>query len=129
MITDLEIAFFDSARAVLEAKIKELPDDERMFSALGIVLAGLGEKDEAIINGKRAVEMLPIEKEAWRGWQRELDLAKIYTIVGEYDLAIDKLEYLLSIPGELSVPYIKIDPVWRPLLNIPRFQNVLEQYK
>jgi non-specific serine/threonine protein kinase len=126
---DLEIAFFDSARAVLEAKIKELPDDERMFSALGIVLAGLGEKDEAIINGKRAVEMLPIEKEAWRGWQRELDLAKIYTIVGEYDLAIDKLEYLLSIPGELSVPYIKIDPVWRPLLNIPRFQNVLEQYK
>ena len=50
-------------------------------------------------------------------------------MVGEYDLAIDKLEYLLSIPGELSVPYIKLDPVWRPLSNIPRFQNLLEQYK
>jgi hypothetical protein len=68
-------------------------------------------------------------KEAWRGFYRELDLAKIYTMVGEYDLAIQKLDYLLSIPGELSVPYIKIDPVWRPLLNIPRFQKILEQNK
>jgi len=58
-----------------------------------------------------------------------IELTKIYTMVGEYDLAIDKLEYLLSIPGELSVPYIKLDPVWRPLLKIPRFQKILEQNK
>jgi non-specific serine/threonine protein kinase len=121
--------YYDSALVVIEEKLKELPDDARLQSALGIVLAGLGKGDRAIREGKRAVELLPIEKEAWRGWHRELDLAKIYTMVGEYDLAIDKLEYLFSIPGELSVPYIKIDPVWRPLLNIPRFKNVLEQYE
>ena len=126
---DLEIAFYDSARAVIEAKIKELPDDARMFSALGIVLAGLGKKDEAIKNGKLAIELLPIEKEAWRGWHRELDLAKIYTIVGEYELAIQKLDYLLSIPGELSVPYIKIDPVWNDLLELPRMKEVLKKYQ
>jgi len=126
---DLEIAFYDSAQAVIEAKIKELPDDARMFSALGIVLAGLGEKDEAIKNGKLATELLPIEKEAWRGWHRELDLAKIYTIVGEYELAIQKLDYLLSIPGELSVPYIKIDPVWKDLLELPRMKEILKKYQ
>jgi serine/threonine protein kinase/Tfp pilus assembly protein PilF len=126
---DLEITFYDSARAVLETKIKELPDDARVFSALGLVLAGLGKKEEAIFNGKRAVELLPIEKEAWRGWHRELDLAKIYTIVGEHELAIQKLDYLLSIPGELSVPYLKIDPVWQPLLDNPNFQNVIRQYE
>jgi non-specific serine/threonine protein kinase len=126
---DLARDCYDSARVVIEAKLTTLPDDARVHSALGIVLAGLGKKDEAIREGIRATELLPITKEAWRGFTRELDLAKIYTMVGEYDLATDKLEYLLSIPGELSVPYIKLDPVWRPLLEIPRFQKILEQYK
>jgi len=109
--------------------MKELPDDVRMYSAPGIVLAGLGKKDEAINMGKRAIELLPIEKEAWRGWHRELDLAKIYTMVGEYELAIQKLDYLLSIPGELSVPYIKIDPVWKDLLELPRMIVVFKKYQ
>jgi non-specific serine/threonine protein kinase len=87
-----------------------------------------GKKDEAIRQGIRATELLPITKEAMWGFNRELDLAKIYTMVSEYDLAIDKLEYLLSIPGELSVPYIKLDPVWRPLLKIPRFQKILAKH-
>ena len=121
--------YYDSARVVIESKLTTLPDDARLHSALGIVLAGLGKKDEAIREGIRATELLPITKEAWRGFLRELDLAKIYSMVGDYDLAIDKLEYLLSIPGELSVPYIKLDPVWQPLLKIPRFQKVLEQNK
>jgi TolB-like protein/Flp pilus assembly protein TadD len=114
---DLAKDYYDSARVVIESKLTTLPDDARLHSALGIVWAGLGKKDEAIREGIRATELLPITKEAWRGFTRELDLAKIYTMVGEYDLAIDKLEYLLSIPGELSVPYIKLDPVWRPMLK------------
>jgi serine/threonine protein kinase len=123
-----EKIYYDSARVVIEVKLTTLPDDARVHSALGIVLAGLGKKDEAIREGIRATELLPITKEAWRGFTRELDLAKIYTMVGEYDLAIDKLEYLLSISGELSVPYIKLDPVWRPLLKIPRFQKILAKH-
>ena len=123
-----ELAYYDSARVLLESKLKEFPNDARMHSSLGITYAGLGEKDKAIKEGKRGVELLPISKEAWNGYYREMDLAKIYTMVGEYDLAIDKLDYLLSIPGELSVPYIKIDPVWKPLFNNTRFQKVLEKY-
>jgi eukaryotic-like serine/threonine-protein kinase len=124
-----EVAYYDSARIMLQSKLKGFPEDARMHSSIGITYAGLGEKDKAIEEGKRGVELLPISKEAWNGYYRELDLAKIYAMVGEYDLAIDKVDYLLSIPGELSVPYIKIDPVWKPLLDNPRFQKVLEKYK
>ncbi len=124
---NLEKIYYDSARDVIESKLTTLPDDARLHSALGIIFAGLGKKNEAIREGIRATELLAITKDAWRGFNRELDLAKIYSMVGEYDLAIDKLEYLLSIPGELSVPYIKLDPVWRPLLEIPRFQKILEE--
>jgi tetratricopeptide (TPR) repeat protein len=125
----LELAYYDSARVVLESKLNEFPNDARMHSSLGITYAGLGEKNKAIKEGKRGVELLPISKEAWNGYYREMDLAKIYTMVGEDDLAIDKIDYLLSIPGELSVPYIKIDPVWKSLLDNPRFQKVLEKYQ
>jgi tetratricopeptide (TPR) repeat protein len=125
---NLEKIYYDSARLVIESKLTTHPDDAGLHSALGIVLAGLGKKDEAIRQGIRATELLPITKEAMWGFNRELDLAKIYTMVSEYDLAIDKLEYLLSIPGELSVPYIKLDPVWRPLLKIPRFQKILAKH-
>jgi len=117
-----------AAKSIIESRLKDQPEDARMHSALGLVYARLGDKEKAIVEGKKGVELLPVTKEAWRGYFKELDLAKIYTIVGEYDLAIQKLDYLLSIPGRLSVPYIKIDPVWKPLLNIPRFQYVLEQY-
>jgi tetratricopeptide (TPR) repeat protein len=126
---NLEKIYYDSARVIIESKLTILPDDARLHSALGIVLAGLGKRDEAIREGIHATELLPISKDAWCGFLRELDLAKIYSMVGEYDLAIDKLEYLLSIPGELSVPYIKLDPVWRPMLNIQRFQKILEENK
>jgi tetratricopeptide (TPR) repeat protein len=124
-----ELTFYDSARVMLEKRIKEFPDDSRLYSSLGIAYAGLGEKDKAIKEGKRGVELLPISKEAWNGYYKEIDLAQIYTMVGEYDLAINKLDYLLSIPGELSVPYIKINPVWKPLFNNSRFQQVMEKYK
>jgi non-specific serine/threonine protein kinase len=125
----LELAYYDSARVVLEKRIKEFPDDARLHSSLGIAYAGLGEKDKAIKEGKRGVELLPIKKEAWNGFYRETDLAKIYAMVGEYDLAIDKIDYLLSIPGELSVSYIRIDPVWKPLFTNSRFLKVLEKYQ
>jgi eukaryotic-like serine/threonine-protein kinase len=124
-----ERTFYDSARVMLWSKLKEFPDDARMHSSLGIVYAGLGEKEKAIKEGKRGVELLPVSKEAWNGFYREVDLARIWTMVGEHDRAIDKLEYLLSMPGELSAPYIRIDPVWKPLLNNPRLQKVLERHQ
>jgi serine/threonine protein kinase/TolB-like protein/tetratricopeptide (TPR) repeat protein len=116
-------AEYDSSRVLLERKVAERPDDSRLHSALGITYAGLGRKDDAIREGKKAVELLPISREAWRGAYRARDLAHIYVMTGEYDAAMDQLEHLLSIPSELSASLLRIDPRWAPLRTNPRFQT------
>lgn len=55
-------------------------------------------------------------------------MAQIYTIVGEYELAIDELEYVLSIPAWSSAPYLRADPIFAPLQELPRFIAVLKKY-
>jgi hypothetical protein len=72
--------------------------------------------------------MQPVEKEAYIGpWLVE-NLALIYTRVGEVELAIDELDYLLSIPSKFSVSVLRLDPRWDPLRDHPRFQELLEKY-
>ena len=121
-----EKAYYESARNILEAKIKELPEDSRFHSSLGIAYAGLGLKDDAIREGELATNLLPVSKEAWRGAFRIDDLARIYVMVGEFDAAIDKLEFLLDVPSELTVPLLRLDPSWDPLRNHPRFKKLVE---
>jgi serine/threonine protein kinase/TolB-like protein/Flp pilus assembly protein TadD len=125
----LERASYDSARAVLEKRVKEQPDDGRFHSALGIAYAGLGRKEDAVREGKLGVELLPIPKEAWRGTYRVRDLARIYTMVGEQSAALDLLEDLLSRPSDLSGPWLRIDPTWTPLRDNPRFQKLIAEKK
>ena len=125
----LEKTYYESARSILESKIHEDPNDARFHSSLGIVYAGLRLEDDAIREGKLAVKLLPITKDGWIGTFRIEDLARIYTMVGEYDLAIEQLEYLMGIPGEISISLLQIDPAWKPLHNYPRFQKLLESAK
>ncbi len=125
----LEQANYESARSILETKIQQQPEDARFHSSLGIVYAGLGRKDEAIGEGKLAVELLPVSKEAWRGCYRVKDLARIYVMVGEFDAAIKKLEFLLSVPGEMSIHLLRLDPVWEPLRDHRRFKKIVEGRK
>ena len=117
--------YFDSARVFLEQKQKSNPEDERLYSSLGIVYAALGRKEEAVRAGMRGVELLPVEKEAWRGSFRLIDLAKIYMMTGDQEKAVDLLERLLSIPSELSAVYLKNDPSWIPLRTNKRFQKLV----
>jgi len=121
--------YYDSARIVLEDSLNNWSNDSRFHSALGITYAGLGRKADAIREGELAVELLPISKEAYRGTYRVEDLARIYVMLGEYEVAIDKLEFLLSQPGMLSANWLRLDPTWHPLRDIPRFRKLLEQHK
>ena len=120
-------AWYDSARNHLEQKLKINPSDERAVSSLGIALAGLGQKDAAIRAGLRGVELLPIEREAWRGAFRLYDLARIYAMTGEQDKAVDALERLLSIPSETSAVWLKADPTWKALRENKRFQTLINR--
>jgi len=123
---EVERDHYESAASILQTRVQQEPNDARFHSALGIAYAGLGRKQDAIRQGRLAVEMLPVSKEAWRGFYRAKDLAQIYVMVGEFDLAIDQIEFLLSIPGELSIPLLRLDPVWAPLREHPRFKKLLE---
>jgi serine/threonine-protein kinase len=123
----LERAHYDSARSLVSMKLQDQPDDARLHSALGIAYAGLNRKQEAVQEGRIAVELLPISKEAQPGYDRERDLARIYTMVGQYDAAVDRLEYLLSISGDLTSAWLRIDPVWDPLRSHPRFRRLVDR--
>jgi serine/threonine-protein kinase len=120
-------AYFDSSRRILQKKVQQDPADPRLHTALGIAYAGVGRKQEAISEGRKAMEIVPISKELMKGYHTAWEVARIYTMVGEHDLAIGRLEYLLSIPGHLSKAYIRMDPVWDPLRSNPRFQKLVAQ--
>jgi serine/threonine protein kinase/tetratricopeptide (TPR) repeat protein len=125
-----ELACYDSARIVLENKVQSRPNDAPFHSYLGIAYAGLGRKEEAIREGKKGVELLPVSKDALDGPGLVQSLAQIYVMVGDYNSAMDQLEYLLSIPSlNISIPYLRIDPTWAPLSNHARFQKLLARNK
>jgi tetratricopeptide (TPR) repeat protein len=122
--------YADSAITELKIKIKEFPDDDRYYAALGYVLACKGEKKKAIENIQKAIRLKPLKLDAWQGYSKEIDLMRIYIINGDYDLAMDKIEFLLTIPGDLSIPLLRIEPVFDKLRNLTRFQKILTtEYK
>jgi serine/threonine protein kinase/tetratricopeptide (TPR) repeat protein len=126
----LKLVCYDSARVILEKKVQSRPSEAPFHSSLGIAYAGLGRKEEAIREGKKGVELLPVSKDAVDGPDYVQNLAQIYVMVGDYDSAIGQLEYLLSIPsGGISIPYLRIDPTWAPLRDHPRFQKLLARNK
>ncbi len=110
-----------------QASVRERPADWDRHMALGLAAAGLGLKTEAIAEGRRAVEQLPISRDAFAGPEYLAYLAQIYVSVGENDQAIAILKQLMSIPAGLSMSaaMLRLDPVWDPLRKDPRFQELL----
>ncbi|UCD18232.1 MAG: tetratricopeptide repeat protein, partial [Candidatus Zixiibacteriota bacterium] len=90
-------ASYDSAQIILQELIHVEPEEPYNHTELGVAYAGLGRKHEAIQAGKHAVELLPVSTDALNGADLVRNLAMIYAIVGEHDLAVEQLEYLLSI--------------------------------
>jgi TolB-like protein/Tfp pilus assembly protein PilF len=123
---ELAKKYYEEGRDILEAKIRQQPDDARFHSTLGIAYAGLGRREDAIREGKIGINLLPITKDTKRSPSRVSDLARIYVMVGEFDAAIDQIEFLLSISRSLSIPLLRLEPVWAPLREHPRFKKLLE---
>ncbi len=122
-------AAFQRERDRLERLLRETPDDFSLHSALGLCLAGAGQRDEAIREGRRAVELLPISKDAVYGQGPVSTLAEIYTMVGEYEEAVKNLDFLLSVPAEVTIAGILGDPTWAPLRNHPGFQELIRKHR
>jgi TolB-like protein/Flp pilus assembly protein TadD len=119
---------FEHARVVSEQLLRAAPEDPARHSQHGLILAALGRKQEAIAEGKRAVELLPESQDAFDGPKSTAALAQIYGLTGESDEAFRLLDHLLGIPSGLTVPMLKLDPVWDPLRKDPRFQTLIDKY-
>ena len=90
-----------------------------------MIYAGLGRRSDAIREGKRSVEMLPLSKEAYQGGKLLYQLARIYVLTEDYDSAVDILNQLLTVPSIVSVPELRVDPFWQPLAGNPKFEKML----
>ncbi len=121
-------ACYISAVEVLEKKVAEVPADPRYHSALGMAYAGLGKKEEAIREGLKAVELLPVSKDAVYGVAHAQDLAIIYTRLGEFDQALKLLDHLLSTPSWLSSVWIEWEIRFAPLKSHLGYKKLLEKY-
>ena len=117
----------EEALPLLEARLKEAPDDRGTMMGLYWVYLALGRSADALRVARQAADSLPIEKDALAGplWQNRL--AEIEARAGAPEEAIKRLRRLLSIPagGEVSIACLKIDPVWDPIRNRPDFQQLL----
>ncbi len=124
---------YETALPLLEAKVEKHPGRasqgygrDRQLSLLARAYAGLGRKEDALREVRRAVELLPISKDALIGAEVEIDRAAVEARVGEMDAAIEHIRHLLSIPSQLSPGLLRIDPQWAPLRDDPRFRKLAE---
>ncbi|HEY1582856.1 MAG TPA: hypothetical protein VGF73_07150, partial [Chthoniobacterales bacterium] len=120
---------FHAARQIMEHRLTTKPDDPRTLAVLAQIDAGLGQKEQAIAEGRRAVELMPLRRDAYDGMLVLQGLAQVYTWTGETGQALALIRQLMTIPGYLTPAYLKVDPSWDPLRSDPHFQEFLKSLK
>src|SRR4029077_4523726 len=118
-------ADFDVPRGVQQELARARPDSGARLSGLGLIDAGLGRKEDAIREGREALELTPIAKDSLQGPEVVTSLAAIYAWVGERDLAIEQLEISAKVPNGVHYGDLRLDPTWDPLRGDPRFEKIV----
>jgi len=119
---------FQTARDRAAAAVRQRPDDPKALIALAQCDAQLSRKQDALREGERAAKLLPVEKDALNGTELLVRLAGIYAQTGEIDRAIKLLEQLAYDshgPSYISYGLLRLDRMWDPLRDDPRFQKIL----
>jgi TolB-like protein/Tfp pilus assembly protein PilF len=116
---------FAAARAEQEKVVETHPDSGPAWCMLGMIDAGLGQKEEALREGRHAVELLPVERDAIVGKMVIKGLAIIAAWVGEKDLACEQLAIVVRPPCFVSYGNLKLLPIWDALRGDPRFEKIV----
>ena len=116
---------FATARAEMARLVVEQPEYAEALSVLGMSDAALGDKANALQFSQRAVEVLPVTKDAMTGAEISRNLAITYAWAGEKDLALQQLEEVARIPGPTSYGQLRLHPWWDPLRGDPRFDKIV----
>jgi tetratricopeptide (TPR) repeat protein len=120
---------FTAARLEMEKIVHEQPDYAQALCVVGMIDAALGRKEQALREGRRAVELLPVTKDAWAGAAVLTNLAITFAWAGEKDLAIKQLEELVRIPGPVCYGQLRLHPFWDPVRGDPRFEKMVDEVK
>ncbi|PYK16371.1 MAG: hypothetical protein DME55_12210 [Verrucomicrobia bacterium] len=116
---------FSAARVQQEKVVRAAPEDASKLCSLGLIDASLGRKEEALREGRRAVELLPPTKDALNGTEILYFYAVICAWTGERDQAIDHLKTLATLQAGVSYGEIRLDPFWDPLRGDPHFEQIV----
>jgi TolB-like protein/Tfp pilus assembly protein PilF len=117
---------FTAARAEQEKLVGADPNDPGALSVLGLIDADLGRKEEALQEGRRAVELLPVEKDVLNGVRMTAGLARIAASVGDNELACEQLTRATSLPNAVvTFGQLKLLPWWDPLRGEPCFEQIV----
>ncbi len=116
---------FTAARAEQEKIVQAQPNYGPALCVLGLIDAGLGRKEEALREGRRAVELLPMEKDALNGARMIRFLAMIAAWVGDKDLACEQLATVAGGPTGPDYGNLKLQPYWDPLRGDPCFEKIV----
>jgi eukaryotic-like serine/threonine-protein kinase len=118
--------YSDTARIALERELRETRSLPWRRGFLGYAYAGLGRRADAVREGVEAEKMVPSSADPMQRAFVTFALARIYAFLGEEDAAIERLEYLMSVPSMVSAPLLRADPTWEQLRKNARFQRLLE---
>jgi Flp pilus assembly protein TadD len=118
-----------AARAEQKEVLQAQPNDSQELGLLGLIDAALGRTEEALREGRRAVELVPMGKDPIEGVRRLVNLAMIAAWIGDKDLAFEQLESIIHRPSPLSYGGLKLFPWWDPLRGDRRFKKILEEAK
>jgi TolB-like protein/predicted Zn-dependent protease/predicted Ser/Thr protein kinase len=118
-------AAFNAARTEQEEALRARPDDAPLLSSLGVIDAALGRKEDALREGRRATELMPIAKDSLDGPALVSNLALIYAWTGERDLAIEQLAIVARIPCGPTYGELHLSPVWDSLRGDARFEKIV----
>jgi tetratricopeptide (TPR) repeat protein len=116
------------AKNILEDQLKQKADDGELRVQLAKLLAWLGEKDAAIAEAQRAIDLRPETKDAFEGPQITEQVAQVYAILGDNARATELLDGLLSRPSDVTLQTLKVNPAWDPIRNDPAFQALFAKY-
>jgi hypothetical protein len=118
-------AAFTVARRAQEKLVQEQPDYGPAISILGLIDAGLGRKEEALREGRRGMELLPVAKDVTNGAEIIQNFAIIAAWVGEKEIACENLAAVVQLPGTASYGRLKLLPFWDPLRGNPHFEKIV----
>jgi TolB-like protein/Flp pilus assembly protein TadD len=120
---------FTEAREEMETVLQKQPDYAEGMSVIGMIDAALGRKEDALREGRRAVELLPVTKDVMTGSELLRNLALIYAWTGEKELALDQIAAALQGPGHITYGQLRLHPWWDAIRDDPRFDKLVEEAK